>query len=119
METPTKLLGLIGGGLVTLGTVYTIVTFTHDKIQQVDEQGVDIGAIKEEIKQVRGNVVIDEIKAEMRWLQRRVFRIEEIYGDDMKTAPAVVREEYKQNKVELEALQQELKTTQRVYKSLR
>jgi TolA-binding protein len=119
MQDITKILGLVAGSIGTVAALYTAVTFTHDKIQKVDELEQRIERSNDDIKQVRGNVIIDEIKTEIRTLQLRIFRIEERYGEDVYESPGLIREEYKQDKIDLDILQQELKATQRAYKALR
>jgi hypothetical protein len=119
MENPTKLFGLVAAALAAVTGLYTIVTFTHDKIQQVDELEKKIEHQANDIKEVRGNVIIDEIKTDIRILKGRIYKIEERYGEDIFDAPGLVREEYKNDKDEIDAMQQELKATQRAYKALR
>lgn len=119
MDNPTKFIGLIGGGIATLGAIYTLVTFTHDKIQKVDELEHRIERQAEDIKDGRGNVLLLGIKEDIRWTQHRMFRIQEVYGDDLTHAPSLVREEFKQDKIDLDNLQQEQRATQRAYKALR
>lgn len=119
MEAPTKLLTLVAGGIMSAGTIYGLITFTHDKLQAIDVQGQELATLREEIKDARGNVLLLGIKEDIRWTQHRMFRIQEVYGDELTDAPALVREEYKQSKIDLENLQQEQRATQRAYKALR
>jgi hypothetical protein len=119
MDNPTKYIGLIGGGLAIIVSSYKGVTFTHDTIQLIEEQGREIAKLDKDLEQVRGAFLVEQIKGEIKWLQRRMFRIEEVYGDDVRKASGLVYEEYKQSKIDMDNLQQELKSTQRTYKALR
>lgn len=119
MDTPHKLLSVVAGSLVSLGTIYTVVTFTHDKIQELDVLHKDVATCMDDIKLVRSNVIIDELKTDIFHLQAHIFRVEDAYHEQMSAAPSLIREVYKTERAELESLQQELKVAQRAYKALR
>ena len=111
MEMPTKMIGLVGSGCAALATLYGGATFTHDKLQEID--------------QMQGNIVLIEMRLDLKLLtdranalQSRLWKITERYGEDLFEAPGTVREEYQTIMRELAQVSQELASVQQEYRRM-
>jgi hypothetical protein len=105
MELPTKIISFIGAGGTALATLWGGASFVDTRYAHAP------------------NVVLIEMRLEQKiltdraaQLQQRVWKIEERYGTDLFEAPGTVREEYRQLKLELQDLGEEINAVQQEYR---
>lgn len=103
-DTLTKIVGLtIASGSVLVGG-YQGVTWTHDKVQQIDQLATHVFLIAERLE---SKIQQDNLNA----IQTRQWNLEDRYKGSIEKAPQTVREEYRKleaEKAELEKKLQEI-----------
>lgn len=109
MELTSKMISYATAAFSVLGIGYGGATFTHDKLQQID--------------QMEENILLVDMRLDAKILtdrhydlRKRMDDIESRYGEDLFDAPGPVRDSYKTMKQELDSVDRELGQVQQEFR---
>jgi len=105
VELPTKIVSFVVSGGTALATLWGGASFVDTRYAHAP------------------NVILIEMRLEQKiltdraaQLQQRLWKIEERHGEDLFDAPALVKEEVRQIKIELQDLNEEINAVQQEYR---
>lgn len=109
MELTSKMISYATAAFSAIGIGYGGATFTHDKLQQLDQMEENILLVDMRLEQ---KVLSDRYAI----LEQRIRDIELRYGQDLFDAPGPVKDQYRIMTNELNALDRELNQVQQEYR---
>lgn len=109
MELTSKMIAYATAAFSALGFGYGGATFTHDKLQQLDQMDERITLVD---MRLDSKILTDRHYD----LRKRIDVIEERYGQDLFEAPGPVRDSCKMMKQELESVDRELSQVQQEFR---
>lgn len=108
IDVPT-LIKYGGPALAVLGTFYGGATFTHDKLQEIEQIQYTVADLDTRLEQ---KILNDRFTI----LEQRIQDIEIRYGADLFEAPGPVREQYRIMRKERDQVEREINAVQQDYK---